>query len=1158
MSVASQVAPLGKQLQQRYRTLADDQKEIVIVFFVDKGDARRFVAADARQFISERSISRRLKIKAVESIVDETDFPLEQSYVHAVEQKVIAVRHQLKWFNAVTVIATKRQIETVRTFPFVKEINLVGRWKKDKTAEQVVPGKAPPRLQQPQALYSFDYGPSFTQLSQINVPAVHNLGIYGQGVVICMFDEGVRQQSHEAFSSMNIIAQHDFVDHKESVVPYDPGAGGHGTATLSAIGGFKPGSLIGPAFMADYILARTENDSSETPIEEDNWAKGIEWADSIGVDVTSTSLIYLGFNAPYTGWTWQDMNGNTALITRAADHAVGLGIVVVNAAGNSGYNASHNTLGAPADGDSVITAGAVDASGNRADFSSVGPTVDGRTKPDIMAMGVSDQLASAGGNSSYGAGSGTSFACPLSAGVAALVLCANPHLTPMQVREAMRQTANNASSPNDFYGWGILDALAAVNYYGVSPHVTGVVFEDVNGNGKRDAGDPRMLSVTLRLNGAVAESTLTDVHGTYLFDSLAFGAYTISEDVPAGWTVTSPISNVDSVSVGSSTQSIGRQDFGNFRNGSLQGNVFDDFNGNGVKDAGEHGVAGVRLVLAGSSSGTTTSDGTGNFLFTGIGPGTIAVSESLTSGRVQTSPGSGYSVAMYSGLDTSGLNFGIFTLGTLRGCVFNDANRNGTKDTGESGLASWRVRLTGPVTASGLTNSTGTFVFSNLGPGTYAVSESAQDDWFQTLPASNGSYGITVTSGLDSTGFQFGNNYPPPVGYFVWPDWNLLSLPLTVTDGRLTSLYPSARSSAYIYDGGYKIIDTITNNVGYWLKFSSLDSIPIRGEMRTHDTVHVRRGWNLIGTLSVPVPVASLIQIPDSNVWFWYSYHHGGGYVVAGPPDTLFPNRGYWVRARSNGEIVLDASLLRMRPSNGFSTKTTLVSFNTLTITDRDGKQQVLHFGNRVYVGDDLSMYDLPPKPPVDAFDVRFSSGSPVWVPPGDSMGAATSIDVQGAGFPLTASWEIRENGCSYALTAALSDGHRGQSIQVSGNGSTTITDSRVKTFILQKDAVPVAEQIVPETYELEQNYPNPFNPTTNFGLRIADFGFVSLKVYDVLGREVAALVNEVKQPGVYSVTWDASSSGLPSGLYYYRMEATSISKPGTPFTMVRKFLLLK
>ncbi|MEJ2507834.1 MAG: S8 family serine peptidase, partial [Ignavibacteriaceae bacterium] len=227
----------------------------------------------------------------------------------------------------------------------------------------------------------------------------------------------------------------------------------HGTNTLSIIGGFKEGELIGPAYGSSYILAVTEDISSETPVEEDNWIAAMEWADSIGVDVTSTSLGYLSFSAPYVSYTWEDMDGKTARITIAADYAVSLGIVVINSAGNNGFNSDHNTLDAPADGDSVITIGAVTSNGNRSGFSSVGPTVDGRIKPDLMAMGSSVYAAGTSSLTSYGTVSGTSYACPLAAGCAALLLSYQPSLIPMEILNLFRQTASQSNNPDRLMGW---------------------------------------------------------------------------------------------------------------------------------------------------------------------------------------------------------------------------------------------------------------------------------------------------------------------------------------------------------------------------------------------------------------------------------------------------------------------------------------------------------------------------------------------------------------------------------------------------------------------------------------------------------------------------------------------------------------------------------
>ena len=182
---------------------------------------------------------------------------------------------------------------------------------------------------------TYNYGNSFAELEQINVPAAHDSGYTGAGVIIAVMDAGVSNLSHEVFNRMinnnQIIAKYDFVNHDYNIANQtltDAGDGSHGTWTLALIGGFKEGQMIGPAFDSKYILAKTENTESESSIEEDNWIAAIEWADSIGVDVTSTSLSYrYDFLIPVDVYnSSSQMDGNTAKITIAAEIAVKKGI----------------------------------------------------------------------------------------------------------------------------------------------------------------------------------------------------------------------------------------------------------------------------------------------------------------------------------------------------------------------------------------------------------------------------------------------------------------------------------------------------------------------------------------------------------------------------------------------------------------------------------------------------------------------------------------------------------------------------------------------------------------------------------------------------------------------------------------------------------------
>jgi len=284
-----------------------------------------------------------------------------------------------------------------------------------------------------------------------------------------MLDDGFNNHTtHPALKNIKVIAEYDFVqrDSNTSIAPGEYSSqGGHGGSTLSVIGGFDNGKLIGVAYGASFILAKTEIDSVEIKLEEDLWVEGLEWEERLGAEIVSSSL---GYNDWYQ---YSDFNGLTATTTKAARVAARKGILVVNAMGNEGnYQSGTKNTGtmiAPADADSILSVGAVWSDGAIASFSSTGPTFDGRIKPDVVAQGVNVYVAS--GSSGYQSSNGTSFSTPLTAGVAALVLSAHPTWTPMQVRNALKQTAKplyNATAgmtarPNNFFGWGMVDALKA-------------------------------------------------------------------------------------------------------------------------------------------------------------------------------------------------------------------------------------------------------------------------------------------------------------------------------------------------------------------------------------------------------------------------------------------------------------------------------------------------------------------------------------------------------------------------------------------------------------------------------------------------------------------------------------------------------------------------
>ena len=410
------------------------------------------------------------------NLVDFKDLPVDHTYVNEILRYQAKLRQKSRWLNAASFEIPVSRLDQISKLDFVRSIGPVLGGKRKPISPQPLSQKP----QKSQSKIDLDYGASYAQLQQLNVPAVHNLGYKGQGVLICMMDTGYLKD-HQAFqlaySEGRILAEWDFINNDGDTQnePGDPSSQhNHGTYTWSALGGAADGNLYGPAYGAYFILAKTEDISMEQPIEEDNWMAGMEWADSIGADVISSSLCYIDW------YTYEDLDGNTAVTTIAADIAAERGIVVCNAMGNSGPGSG--TLLAPADADSIIACGAVDASGYLASFSSRGPTFDGRTKPEVCARGVSTRCANPYSLNGYTTASGTSLSTPLIGGCAALILSAHPEWTPMQVREAMMMTASRADIPDNNYGWGIPDLLAAIQY---GFYLTG----DVTGDGEVDIAD---------------------------------------------------------------------------------------------------------------------------------------------------------------------------------------------------------------------------------------------------------------------------------------------------------------------------------------------------------------------------------------------------------------------------------------------------------------------------------------------------------------------------------------------------------------------------------------------------------------------------------------------------------------------------------------------
>ena len=408
--------------------------------FQDKGDLSQY---DATRLLSPEAHANRQR-KGIE--IDFRDYPVHAAYWNTVCQTGIELIHTSRWINSVSAYMTPEEVFRVQQFPFVKTVHPVA----------VSQGVADIEMEC-DSLPDFDTPTQ--QLSMVGLDELHAQGYTGEGVTIAVFDNGYLSANQLAtfrpiFESERVIATRDFVDGDADV--FSPCAHcRHGTWVWSILASQPEEGFSGSAPGASFILLRTENDDSETHQEEDNWLAAAEYADSLGAQVFSTSLGYFTFDPGEGNYTQADLDGNTTIITRAADLAASRGIIVVNSAGNSGAIG----LSAPADGDSVIAVAAVDVCEERANFSSHGFVTPLKVKPDISAQGRQNYFYDTAGN--LRRGNGTSYSCPIISGLMACLLQAHPDASYGDLYQAMIRSADRFASPDSLYGYGIPHAAQA-------------------------------------------------------------------------------------------------------------------------------------------------------------------------------------------------------------------------------------------------------------------------------------------------------------------------------------------------------------------------------------------------------------------------------------------------------------------------------------------------------------------------------------------------------------------------------------------------------------------------------------------------------------------------------------------------------------------------
>ena len=439
-------------------------QEKYFIYFKDKGENNSLLKSStgyqlALNKISSRALARRQKVMNRDSLITFEDIPVNEEYISRLKLMGIKIVNELDWFNAVSAYLDDTQKKPAENLPFVKKIIPV-KVLSFKNSQPVNN-----RLVKSVSTAELGYGISYEQLALSDVPAVHSKGIKGEGIIIGVLDTGFDWKYHEALKNADVLDEYDFVFH-DSVTANQgedvPGQDSHGTFVFSIISAYKDSTMIGASYGSSFILAKTEDIRSETHIEEDNYAAALEWMENLGVDVTSSSLGYNEFTSG-DSYTYADMNGHTAIVTRAAELAFQRGVVTISAAGNEGNNKWHYII-APADGFNTIAVGAVNANNLVAPFSSRGPTYDGRIKPDVVALGVDVFGVSTNGITRYTYGNGTSSATPIVGGIAGLLLSAFPHLSNVQVRDIFHETSGNAETPDNDRGYGLLSAAKAISF----------------------------------------------------------------------------------------------------------------------------------------------------------------------------------------------------------------------------------------------------------------------------------------------------------------------------------------------------------------------------------------------------------------------------------------------------------------------------------------------------------------------------------------------------------------------------------------------------------------------------------------------------------------------------------------------------------------------
>lgn len=419
------------------------------------------------EFLSEKAIARRKKQRIK---LDTSDLPVNRNYIDQVAACGVKPLHSSKWNNTVLVQTSDTAVmEQVKSLAFVDSIRKVATYstpiplpdpkrknkvkssekeeKKINFFEGVIDDLVANNLNA-----SYLYGLAYNQIKMLNGIRLHEQGFRGQGMTIAVIDGGFSNvDAIPYFNHVKILGTKDFALEGGNV--YDEEE--HGTMVLSCMACNSRGQIVGTAPEASYWLLRSEDGHTEQLVEEDNWCAAIEYADSVGADVVNTSLGYTEYDNKADNVRYWELDGKTHLASRSASMVASKGMILCQAAGNDAFFSSWKLIGVPADGKDILTVGALNAKGINTNFSSLGPSADGRVKPDVCAQGENCALVNERGKVTFA--DGTSFASPITCGMVACFWQAHPELDALEVMDRIRKSGHNASHPDNVFGYGIPD-----------------------------------------------------------------------------------------------------------------------------------------------------------------------------------------------------------------------------------------------------------------------------------------------------------------------------------------------------------------------------------------------------------------------------------------------------------------------------------------------------------------------------------------------------------------------------------------------------------------------------------------------------------------------------------------------------------------------------